>query len=148
MSLKYSWVAVYSDGTVLEQFNDDGTENKYPAIDRSKLAHFLFVDRDTGIPHVAIYLRKGQQLICRRRTRLHFGSSVLLDNATGEIKARWEEAFWIAGWHENRNGVNVQCVIILFDDGRIEVLDKFRDDYAPYCWPKLEPYELLKEDSK
>lgn len=40
MRQKYIWVAEYEDGTGLKEFNDDGTENSFYDLDRSKLKRF------------------------------------------------------------------------------------------------------------
>lgn len=38
---KYTWTAYYNDGTKLSQFNENGEENLFGAIDESKLVNFV-----------------------------------------------------------------------------------------------------------
>ena len=61
-----TWRAVYRDGSTLNQYNEDRTENKYADIDRWNLVRFDLLKDDK--PVLAVYLRQGQRLIYRRRT--------------------------------------------------------------------------------
>jgi hypothetical protein len=41
-----------------------------------------------------------------------------------------QQAVHIAGWQEKSNGKNIQMLCFLFDDGHIEILDKFDKSHA------------------
>ncbi len=38
--MELEWVCTYNDGTELSRYNDNGTENKYPDIDRTRIVSF------------------------------------------------------------------------------------------------------------
>lgn len=109
------WKAVYNDGTFLNQYNNDGSENKYSEIDRANLSQFLLL-RDTKELMVIIYFtRPSQKLIYRKRVAIYISGS----------KTGTQDVVYIVGWHENRNGTNVQMICFVFDDGHVEILDRF-----------------------
>lgn len=70
MKRELYWRAVYTDGSQLLQYNEDGSENKYPDIDRERLMRFDLLDKATDKAIYALWLNEGQQLIYRRRTIL------------------------------------------------------------------------------
>lgn len=142
MSLKYMWKAIYSDGENLEQFNDDGTENRYTDIDRSKITHFILNDSTTGKPKIILHLNPGQQLIHRRRVVQKYALSPLFFEKNPEAKMK--ETAYIVGWHENRDGVNVQMLLFVFEDGTVEIMDRWREDHALYSPVILLPEERLE----
>jgi len=124
------WEAVYNDGTSLKQFEGD-KENKYTDIDRTKLEKFiLFSD---GLPKVVVHLDENKKLICRKRVAKKVGLVSL------QVKS--EESVWLVGWQERRAGVNVQMVCALFEDGRVEVVDRFKEGH-----PWLYPVKFLPEE--
>ena len=130
----FSWVAQYKDGRMLCQYRKDGTENKYTSIERDKLAFFIVkhhaTKRNVLIVH---FFRPTQKLIWRQRPGKDFFSG----------KERYR--VWVVGWQENRNGVNVQMVSILFEDGHVEIMDQFREDHVIYNKPeKYLPCELTE----
>lgn len=119
----FAWAAVYNDGSRFCQLRSDGSENKYPAIEFHKLRKFVLYNRETGVARVIIhFFRPSQKLICRQRVGI---------GLNGE-----KYRFWLAGWQENRNGVNVQMLTLLFEDGHIEVFDRFRTDDVHLCEPE------------
>lgn len=118
----FSWKAIYKDDSCLPQFNNDGSENKYADIDRNKLSQFHLIKDDK--PVVIVYLDENKKLICRRRVAKHFSGP----------KAGTEEVVWIVGWQENRKGINVQMICFVFEDGHIEVVDRF-DEKHPWFYP-------------
>ena len=108
------WNAVYSNGKSLPQFNEDGTENKYRDIDRTRLIRFDLYRNNT--PIVVIHLDAHKKLIYRmRRAQNNHG---------------YEETVYLAGWQEKHAGQNVQMIIFLFDDNHIEILDRFYEDHS------------------
>lgn len=141
MSLRYIWKAIYPDGESLEQFNEDGSENGYLKIDRSKLTHFVLSDSVTGKSKIILHLQPGQQLIHRRRVVQKYALSAAFFKRNPEAKMR--ETVYIVGWHENRDGVNVQMLLFVFEDGTVEIMDKWRNDHALYNPVILLPEEEL-----
>ncbi len=66
------WVANYTDGTQLRQFQD-GKEMKYANIDRDRLIRFDMIDAQTEKAVYSMYLNEGKKLIFRRRTLKQIG---------------------------------------------------------------------------
>lgn len=111
--LNTEWQAIYTDGTTLPQYNEDGSENKYTAIERDRLIQFI-IYRYTR-PKLIIHLDRHKKLIYRMRRA---------ENDRGE-----QEAVYLVGWQEKRNGYNIQSLSFLFEDDHIEVVDGFKEDH-------------------
>ena len=111
------WKAIYTDGTELPQFNEDGSENKYGDIDRAKLKEFHLVQHKQIM--AVVHLDSKKRLIYRRRVAQYMAGP----------KKGLREAVYLVGWQEKRGRVNVQVVCFVFEDGHIEVLDRFREDH-------------------
>ena len=122
------WKAVYKDGTSLTQFEEDGKENKYPDINRSKLVAFEI--RKAGIEDkpdkllFKLFLDPGRRLIYRRRLldKMKFGK------ANPEFVSR--EIIYLVGWQATIGGRNVQDIAYVFEDGHVELSGMWRE--APY----------------
>jgi len=112
--MQIQWEAIYTDGNSLHQYNDDGTENTYIDIDRSHLIRFIL--HDTSGPAIVLDLTKSQKLIYRRRVALNINSKI-------------QEVVYLAGWQENIAGRNIQMLCFLFEDGHIEVMDRFNKNH-------------------
>ena len=125
------WEAVYNDGTSLSQFNEDGSENKYTDIKRGQLSRFIIYHG--AVPLLIVHLDGNKQLIYRRRVAMHLLGS----------KAGSSDVVILAGWQENRRGVNVQCLCFVFEDGHVEVLDRFYEDVGLFSHVKFEPEEKV-----
>lgn len=39
------------------------------------------------------------------------------------------ETVYLAGWQENQNGRNIQMIMFLFQDNRIEIVDRFHKNH-------------------
>lgn len=102
------WLGIYNDETYLCQFNDDGTENPYNAIDRGKLTHFAILQDDNKLVLIVAFERPTQKLICRRRTFI---------DISGNVKG----IIWLVGWHENIKGISVKSICYIYPDGHIEL---------------------------
>jgi hypothetical protein len=111
--MQTEWLAVYNDGTTLPQYKADGSENKYPEIQRAKLIQFVLL-RDKN-PKLVIHLDQNKKLIYRMRVAA---------NNKGIV-----ERVYLAGWQEQSNGVNTQMITFLFEDGHIEIVDRFYEDH-------------------
>lgn len=58
---RWSWVAHYTDGTILNQFGDDGTFHQFKEIDQANLVVFQMVSSDK--PAITIHWVPGRKLI-------------------------------------------------------------------------------------
>jgi hypothetical protein len=112
--MQTSWLAIYIGGTTRPQYNADGSENKYLNIERDKLKQFVLL-RDNE-PKVVIHVDQNKKLIYRMRTAA---------NNKGII-----ERVYLAGWQQRTNGMNTQMISFLFEDGHIEIVDRFYEDHA------------------
>lgn len=108
------WLAIYNDGTELPQYNEDGSFNKYTDIDRSRLIKFVLLE--DKVPKVVIHLDKNKRLICRRRVAIHMMNGI-------------EGFVWLVGWQEKKKGTNVQMICFLFEDGHVEIVDRFNEEH-------------------
>lgn len=123
------WKAVYNDGTWLDQFNADSSENKYADIDRDKIIQFCVIMDNKTV--VVIHLDSKKKLIFRKRVAMHVAGR----------KAGQQEVVFLAGWQENRHGINTQMICFVFPDGRCEVVDRFREDHPWFYSIKFLPEE-------
>lgn len=120
------WKAVYKDGTNLPQFEEDGRENKYPDIDRSKLAGFEIrkaeMDKDRLL--FKLFLDPGRKLIYRRRVleRYKFGK--------GLQAIPKKEVIYLVGWQATIGNRSVQDIAYVFEDGHVELAGQWKE--APY----------------
>jgi hypothetical protein len=109
------WLAHYSDGTNLQQFERE-RENKYTDIDRAKLTAFALTHY--GVPILMIHFdRPGQRLIYRRRVFVRPGEE--------------PEVYVLAGWQMTIGGENVQsiCVVNEAGVGGIDVISRWNDNH-------------------
>ena len=110
---KVEWRVQYTDGTSLFQYNEGEENKKYTDIDRDRLKEFsLFVD---NVRKIVIPFDGNKRLVYRKRITRGF---------IGYTQGRKREVY-IAGWQEKRDGKNIQMLCFLFDDGHVEILDKF-----------------------
>jgi hypothetical protein len=138
------WVAVYGDGTQLEQYNADGSENAYKDIDREKLAEFNLLLRTPGSPEpVPIFLTQLQpprQLIYRRRIQKHYNSE----------GSKGEDIWHLVGWQMRLNGRNVQSIAWVNDRGFPTILrGRFAEEgeNTLFSAPIPHPHEGEPEDT-
>jgi hypothetical protein len=115
----YTWRALYDDGTELNQFErageaNKGEERKYSDIVRGKLKSFVILRHN--IPYVVYHLDNNKRLICRRRVSKSFGGKP-------------EDVVWLVGYQTIINGKNVQNLSFIFQDGHIEIMDKFDENH-------------------
>ena len=120
------WRAVYNDGAHLDEYNLDGTKNKYTDINRTILKQFIIFRN--GIPHVILNLDANKRLIYRSR-------------AAWIPQTREKDIVYFAGWQEKVNGKNVQMIVFLFRDGHVEILDRFDENHEWFY-----PCTFLKEE--
>lgn len=114
MSKEITWQAVYVDGKTLSQKNEDGTENKYTDIDRSRLTFFNLYEGTKLIFRLS--LEDGRRLIYRRRVSANL--------YTGNIK----QVVYLVGWQKTINGQNIQDIAYIFEDGHIELAGRWKGE--------------------
>lgn len=72
---RWGWVALYSDGTILEQYGSDGWYHQFREIRQDKLIGFQMVNLDKGLPSITLHWRPEQKLIhFLRNTRYNVGA--------------------------------------------------------------------------
>jgi len=108
---KPTWVAVYTSGETLPQFNEDGTENQYKDIDRENLEFFELYRRDELI--FRLHFDKNKRLIYRRR--------ILITTGGGR------ETITLIGFQETARNKNFQAICLIFPDGHLEMLPKWKE---------------------
>lgn len=133
--MNFKWKAVYEDGSELSQYNEDGSENKYPDIERSKLVRFALLQFHSAQPCVILHLNKNQRLIYRRRVALRFGLK--------DVNIKQKETIHLIGYQELINGRNVQTICFVFEDGHIEIIDGFKKKTQWFYPVEFMPEEQL-----
>jgi len=102
------WKAIYRDGTVFPQFNEDGSENKYPDINRKELEFFelRMSDGDSDRLLFKLHLEPGRKLIVRRRTtgNIILSKAVGVGNGILQAPLKTRNVVWMVGWQWNANG--------------------------------------------
>jgi hypothetical protein len=72
---RWGWVALYSDGTFLEQYGSDGWYHQFKEIQQDKLAGFQMVNFEKGLPPITFHWKSNQKLIhFMRHTRYNVGA--------------------------------------------------------------------------
>lgn len=117
------WRAIYNDGTYLDALEAEGG---YQSIDRLRLVSFQLLKH--GQPYVTVHLGPEQKLIWRKREFL---------SMTGQ-----HDVVHLVGWQQNINGRNIQSILYVFEDGRIEMAGAWKDGHALYGPPKLSTVEI------
>ena len=108
-----TWKANYNDGSHLEQYNADGSENKYADIDRLKLLTFTLVNSEKTV--FSLSLHEGQRLIFRRRKWINLVGVLL-------------RTVYLVGYQFNDStGKNYKVISYVHEDGLVE-LDDDRSD--------------------
>ena len=71
---RWGWVALYFDGTALEQYGSDGWYHQFKEIQQDRLAGFQMVNFEKGLPPITIHWESGRKLIhFIRHTRYNVG---------------------------------------------------------------------------
>ena len=120
------WRAVYEDESILMQYetrNGKQFENKYPNINRDKLARFDLLDFMTNKPVYSLWIHEGQQLIYRRRTYLPVD------------KSRPVQVVYLVGYQHTvltpSGARNFKVINYIYEDGSM-ALDDSRDNLELY----------------
>jgi len=119
--LKFKWKATCSDGTSLDQFNEDGSENLFSAIDQTKLENFLLSD---GTNNFTVNLTDGYISIETIELPMYEVSYKgykykLIYYRTVEQKSTGESTtVYNLGYHTNVLGENKKFIITILDNGQ------------------------------
>jgi hypothetical protein len=124
------WTAVYNDDTNLSQFNEDGTENGYGAIERDKLTEFHVHRREDNQTVFAMEITEGQRLVYRKRNSI--------SGNTGEMN--W--TIYLIGWQKTVNGENVQSLNWIFPDGAVVNTGRYQENHQLFYAPEYFDFEL------
>jgi hypothetical protein len=99
----YVWVATYSDGTSLKQFDDFGQEHLFKEIDQSRLASMSLIPTKPSLPPFHLHLAPWQRLIFFRRH---------LQSSKGS-----HSVYFFLGWQATIGGRNYMSVLEIGPDG-------------------------------
>lgn len=125
------WTAVYNDGTNFPQYEEDGTENKYPDIDRSRLVAFDIRKTETNRLIFRLHLSPGRNLICRLICRRRFIQKFCFGELTDpHMPFKKKSMIYLVGWQANIGGRNVQDIAYIFEDGHVELAGPWKEDNA------------------
>lgn len=125
------WAAKYDDGSIVNQFGEDGQELSYDNLkDRERVVVFIIYDQDTGKSVLGLNLDPGQKLIYRRRNWARPGED------------RPFRTVHLVGWRRTIAGECIQSIAYVFEDGRIELAGKFRENHPLFESPVLRPFEM------
>jgi len=131
---KYTWQAVYNDGTDLWEYNNDVAVAKYDQIDRDKLVKFnVYETAKLGVamkPVISLDIKPGYRLIWRkRRHQRMIGPQIPFKTV---YLVGWQATIGgetaIGGGKTTIGGENVQSIIYLYEDGKMEMSSQ-KDDY-------------------
>ena len=128
------WQAIHSDGSILDQFKGA----KYQNIDRSRLIAFdLWQHPDKG-PGVEPKLLIRVDL--RNDTQDSIGPKRLIWRQRHSLNGRGEEfSFHLVGWQRTVEGINVQSIAYIFDEGGVFLGGQFDEkDQFMYSVQPLE----------
>ena len=123
--MEIMWKAVYPEGC-LNQYNEDGSVNKYIDIDRTILKFFeIYKDKKLIL---RVHLEEGKRLIYRRRVSLSLQGSIT-------------EVVYLVGWQKTVGNENVQSICYVFEDGHIEMAGAWNEK-SPFAYAP----NLIKEE--
>ena len=124
--MTYTWRATYKDGTVFDASVDQSLS--VDRLDRKQLDKFELVSQ-AGASLMTLHLDPGQRLIYRMRT-------------TMQQSGRKSSVCHLLGWQQTVGGQNVQSILYVFEDGRIEMAGKFKEDHPWFYAPELRRVEI------
>lgn len=103
------WTAHYNDGTKLDRYNEDESENSYGDIDREHLKSFEAWN-DNGVKVHIFRERPSQKLVWRMRN--------FVNGLSGQMMP--EQRIIILGWQEKIGGESYKHLNYIYPDGHIE----------------------------
>lgn len=163
--MELTWKAIYSNGKSLNQYNVDGSVNKYIDIDRSLLKYFeLYQKIEKKSYTIQLEIEKsfssskviGKEAISYKvveEPRKHEKTKLILRIHLGDDKKlifrrrvslnisstsrKNTEIIYLVGWQKNVNGKNVQSICYIFEDGHIEIAGQWKEDSEWFYAPNL-----------
>ncbi len=137
------WQAIYSDGIILDQFKGA----RYQDIDRSRLVAFdLWQHPDDPWKYPEGYKGPGVEPKLLIRVDLRddtingIGPKRLIWRQRHSLNSRGEEfSFHLVGWQRTVEGINVQSIAYVFDEGGVFLGGQFDErDIFMYSVQQLE----------
>ena len=115
-SLKYVWVAEYSDGSYFSQFDEKGVERLFGDIEQDKLIKFHMCGMDS--PRLfTVLINDSNRLICfRRHMQKHCASPVL--------HSEGHDVLYVLGFQKTVKGVNFKSMMFIDVDGNVKLVDE------------------------
>jgi hypothetical protein len=108
----YRWVAIYEDGTTLQQFDDaDGKFHQFGEIDQSKLHVFQMVGE--GKTYTIVFDPSSMKLIHKYR---HITLNALTED---EVNMKW----YLFGYEKKVGGHNEKTLMVLTHTGELVITD-------------------------
>jgi hypothetical protein len=111
---EWCWIADYTDGTSLKQFDDEGYFHYFSEIDQSRLYTFRMVHEQ--LPQVVVAFRPGFKLIHFHKVTVRTASE-----KAPELRVR-VPCFGYEGIGENKTDI-IKVILAIMPDGSIIVLD-------------------------
>lgn len=115
---RYAWVVVGHDGSVTQQWNEDGSKNQID-INNVKEFHLMASPdaRKQGIQNFSLFLTKDQRLIYRVRRHLDSTSS---PSGWNQPKEDLGSVIHLVGYEEDHHSSHFSAYCLLMPDGRVE----------------------------
>jgi hypothetical protein len=112
---RYSWIAINRDGSVIQRWNSDGTQN-LPKYNETAEFHLLPSPEGLakGLKPFSLFLTKDQRLIFKLRT--HHDAT----NANTTPTFDQSSVVYIVGYEEDQNNAYFSSYCALLPDGRVE----------------------------
>ncbi len=107
---KWRWVAIYQDGTMLKQFDDDFHFHQFKEIDQSKLSVFRLVKDDNSMNYDLIFNPESMKLI-------HFYRHTQLENGAIKLKCV------VFGYEKQYNGEWEKSLQMIMPDDKLVTTD-------------------------
>jgi len=111
----WAWRAFYSDGSFLDELEEDGTLHGFREIDQERLVGFILRPLFDHLPQLAVQITPGKRLIFFRKRKK------ILDMNTGEQSDA--PPYQCIGFQETVNGKNTKSYIFVDVDGNSVLTD-------------------------
>jgi hypothetical protein len=128
---RFSWEAIYEDGQMVQQKEEDGTVHSYEELNRQGLIEFRLVEGRRIL--FALGLDPGQRLIWRRRVFNAQGGSQII--------------YHLVGWQMTTGNQNVQSIAYIPEDDYRPILmaGKFQEEHPLFYSVQLRPCEVQSD---
>lgn len=111
---RYTWICVYRDDSVVQRWNEDGSENT-PDPHQVKEFHLLPTEEGyaRGLRTFSLFLTRNQKLIYRKRRHIDTTPN------GGQVEDT-ESVIYIVGFEEHLDSAYFSSFAFLLPDGRVE----------------------------